>query len=108
MSLSTLTKVEIGGAVLIGLVLLYGAKKIADVLPAIDPSNPDNWVNTHVTDAYQGLTGSKGSIGTDLYDVLHPPAAAGTNVINGGATSFYQWATGSKGSIGGDIYDWFH
>jgi hypothetical protein len=99
-------EIAVGAAIAAGAAyLLY---KGWSNIGALDPTNPDNIVNRGVTDVYQNLTGSTGTIGADLYDGLHPDAAAGTNAVNGGVTTIYQKVTGSKSSIGSDIYDWLN
>lgn len=39
---------------------------------ALNPANPDNIINQGATAAYQGVTGSTGTIGGDIYDATHP------------------------------------
>lgn len=39
---------------------------------SLNPANPDNVVNQAATSLYHTVTGSTGSIGGDLYDLLHP------------------------------------
>lgn len=106
------TEVVIVGAGLCGLAfVLYKAGGLAgDALQAVNPLNNDNIINQGATSVYQGITGSDGTIGTDLYDVTHPAAAQGpySNPVNGAATSIWQKVTGSVGSIGTGIYDIFH
>jgi hypothetical protein len=80
------------GAACAGVVLAFAAKKAAgqvvetvkDVAGAINPLNEDNVINQTVTGAYQAVTGSNGTIGTDLYDANHGGVL--TDV------SWWQWA----------------
>lgn len=110
--MSTATNIKIGLAIAGGIALFLVARKAGqvagDVVHAVNPLNNDNIINRGFTDVYQTVTGSDGTLGTDIYDFTHPTAAEGTNVINGAATSIYQKITGSKGSIGTDLYDWLH
>lgn len=100
----------------VGLVVaLYLAKRGADALgkglEAVNPLDNDNIINQGVTDVYQTVTGSSGTIGGDIYDATYGGAldvTSGNNVVNQTAQGIYQWLTGSKGTIGGDIYDWTH
>jgi hypothetical protein len=107
------------GAGVAALVAVYMAKKAVaavpelakDALHAIDPFNNQNIINQGAEGLYQWATGSKGTIGGDIYDATHDGAldiTSPNNVINQGAEGLYQWATGSNGTIGGDIYDLFH
>lgn len=41
------------------------------VVPYVNPADSSNIVNQGATSLYQSLTGSTGSIGGDLYDLLH-------------------------------------
>lgn len=82
-----------------------------DMLQAVNPLNSDNVINQGATSIWQGVTGSIGTIGTDLYDGTHPAAAQdgyGANPVNGGFVSIYQKVTGSKGTPGTDLFDLFH
>lgn len=59
-----------------GLYLLYRAvngagEVIADVGEALNPFNNDNVINTTFTDYYRMITGSTGTLGTDIYDLTH-------------------------------------
>jgi hypothetical protein len=62
-----------------GVVLLaaawYAKKKVAkaadEILPLINPFDDRNLANQTAISIYQAVTGSKGTIGTDLYDVTH-------------------------------------
>lgn len=94
--------------VVLALVARKGVIVAADAAQAINPLNNDNVINRGFTSVYQTVTGSEGTLGTDIYDFTHPEAAAGTNPINGAFTSLYQKVTGSKGTLGTDIYDWLH
>lgn len=88
--MSTDNKYLIIGAAVAGLALAYMIKKkaqdAADKLgqlakdaadaaaraaQAINPFNNDNVINQEVTREYQDITGSNGTIGTDLYDLNH-------------------------------------
>jgi len=71
------------GAAVAGLALAFmvykGAGKVVDkavdmagdALQAINPLNNENIISQGAEAAYRGATGSTGSMGTDLYDVLH-------------------------------------
>ena len=60
-----------------GIALLYylAKKEVTAAANAINPLNPGNVFNTATTDLYQTVTGSQGSIGTDLYNILNPGQA---------------------------------
>lgn len=60
-----------------GVALLYylAKKEVSAAASAINPLNPENVFNTGATDIYQATTGSQGSIGTDIYNLLHPGQA---------------------------------
>lgn len=111
-------KMIVGGSVaLCALILFFKYKK--SVADAFNPMSEDNLINQGVQSVYQAVTGSTGSIGTDLYDVLHDEK--GKNVVAKAVNPvddenlIYRWnnfvwqkATGSTGSIGSDLYDLFN
>ena len=104
-----LNKYTVVGAGVALLVAVYLGKKTVDAVPkalnAINPLNNDNIINQGATSLYQGLTGSNGSIGGDIYDATHGGALDATSSNN----FIYQ---GVSSLVGGDlgtkIYDWFH
>lgn len=57
-------------------VLNKSSEVISEGLDAINPANNDNIINQGAIDLYQKVTGSTGTIGTDLYDWLHPEVTA--------------------------------
>jgi hypothetical protein len=71
MKFTTDVKLIAAGAVVLGIGAWWLQKRGADVLSAIDPTNNDNVINHAFTDAYQGITGSNGTLGADLYDITH-------------------------------------
>jgi hypothetical protein len=49
------------------------ADAVADVLDAVNPTNPDNVAAKAVNSVVQAVTGDKdATLGTKIYDVLHP------------------------------------
>ena len=70
-----------------GLLAYYLIKKGA---AAINPLNPNNVANTSFNALYQGVTGSQGSLGTDLYNTLNP-----YNPNSGTSTYFVYDANGN-------------
>lgn len=71
---------------------------------AVNPVANDNIFYRANTGAYQWMTGSTGTIGTDLYDATHDGTlnpASTNNVI-------YRNIGGEDWSLGTKIYDWFH
>lgn len=63
----------------VALAVVYMAKKAADKTTqlvkdgaqAVNPFNQDNVFNKAATDLWQYTTGSKGTIGSDIYDYMH-------------------------------------
>lgn len=110
--MNTDTKIKLVLAIGGGLVAVYLAKKAggaaASAVNAVNPFNNDNVINRGFTSVYQTVTGSEGTLGTDIYDITHPPGTENTNVINGAATTIYRKITGSTGTIGTDLYDFFN
>jgi hypothetical protein len=108
------------GAAVAGLALAYaitrGAGKVIDAVPkaleAVNPLNNDNVINKGFTSIYQGVTGSDGTLGTDVYDVTHNGTfnpASDNNLINRGVSGIGGAVTGNKDwSLGTAIYDWTH
>lgn len=99
--------------VLTALVVISKAREV--ITKDLNPADPDNIINRGFESVYQTVTGSNGTLGGDIYDILHDQnggnvlnPANGNNPINRGVEGAYQWATGSKGTIGGDIYDVLH
>lgn len=74
--LDTDTKIIIAAAAVAGVLLYIGARKAAEqaaeVIEAVTPWNPENVFNQGAVGVYQAVSGSEGSIGSDLYDLLHP------------------------------------
>lgn len=84
-------------------------------LSAINPMDEKNVVNQAVTGVYKAITGSDGTIGTDIYDATHTDTgenifnpASTENPIYKGWTEKYRGLTGSDGTIGTGIYDATH
>ncbi len=44
---------------------------VKDVGNAVNPVNPDNVINGWFNEAYQSVTGSEGTLGTDLADYFN-------------------------------------
>jgi len=44
---------------------------IQEVGQAVNPTNPDNVINQGFNSVYQSVTGSEGTLGTDLADFFH-------------------------------------
>ncbi|MBC3930364.1 hypothetical protein [Undibacterium curvum] len=71
-----------------------------EALNAINPLNDDNVINTGAIDLYQKVTGSKGTIGTDLYDWLHPDMSGlGTNIAGQPGYDPFKAETDKKGNV---------
>ncbi|MGA9853409.1 MAG: hypothetical protein WBR15_10840 [Gammaproteobacteria bacterium] len=81
--------VVVGAA--IGLWVLYEA--ITNGLEALNPFNNGNIINNGFNSAYQSLTGSSGTLGSDLYDLLNPNAA------NGSGTSSSYFVYDANGNL---------
>lgn len=126
------------GAAAAGLAVAYMMRKTAGaVAEAVNPFNNDNVINQTATSWYQALTGSTGTIGTDLYDATHggiltgispawlpiPGAAAAgaayklaqsgaftDGSMNPASTNnvIYRNIGGDDWSIGTKIYDWMN
>lgn len=91
------------------------ASAVGSAANAVNPFNNDNIFNRAFNSAYQGVTGSDGTLGTDLYDALHSDngqnvfsPANPQNPVNQAAVGAYQAATGSTGTIGTDLYDFLN
>jgi hypothetical protein len=107
--------VWIGGAVAAVAALLLArraAGALGDAAEAVNPFNNDNVINRGVTSVYQNVTGSDGTIGTDIYDATHGGAVditSDNNIINRGVSGIGSAVTGNKDwSLGTAIYDWTH
>lgn len=89
--------------------IVAAAKTIA---PYVDPTSEENLINQAVTGFYQNVTGSKGTIGTDIYDVTHNGTfnpTSDNNLIYRGVNTVGGWLGGdSNWSLGSKIYDWWH
>lgn len=89
-------KMLLGIAALIGGYLLYrkASGVVGTAAQAINPANPENIINQGATSVYQSVTGSSGSIGGDIYDLLHPipginrPSAPAQEVAPSGDSSY--------------------
>ena len=71
---------------------------------AINPLNNDNVINRGFTSIYQGVTGSTGDLGSDIYDGTHGGAidiTSTNNVIN-------QALGDPASAIADTVYGWFH
>lgn len=108
---SDLIAVGIAGGVLLA-AAWYAKRKLAqvaeDVAPYVNPADDRNLVNQAVTGFYQSVTGSKGSIGGDLYDYWHPPREnAALNLLPGApyAVGFYQWLANTDSNQVADYQD---
>lgn len=72
--MSIKTEAMIVAGIGLGLYFIYDSltDSIGDgaevVIDAIDPTNPENLINTLFTDAYQWVTGSNDDLGGDIYD----------------------------------------
>jgi len=104
-----------GGAVAAVVVFVLARKAagvVGEAVGAINPFNTDNIINQGVTSVYQTVTGSTGTIGTDIYDATHGGALDMTSKNNAAYSSVSavgEWITGEKGwNLGGAIYDWTH
>lgn len=91
----------------------YLKNKALEVAPRFNPANSDNYVNAAVTDVYQAITGSTGTIGTDVYDATHGGAVDATspnNAIYKAANKTWQMVgvLDEDETIGTKIYDWWH
>ena len=75
----------------VGLLYYLAKKELGAAATAVNPLNPNNVFNTGATSLYQGITGSQGSIGTDIYNALHPGQASTTP----GASYFVYDASGN-------------
>lgn len=101
------------GAAVAGLGLAYmiyrGAEKVVDVagdaVQAINPMNNDNIINQGAESLYRSVTGSKGTIGGDIYDVTHDGSLNPTSDNNVIYRNVTDWI---GGDLGGKIYDWTH
>lgn len=76
MSLVTFEIKLVAAVVLVG-AAYYAATKAARVAEHVvkvdlNPFDSNNIVNRNVIPIYQQVTGSKGTIGTDIYDFFHP------------------------------------
>lgn len=89
---------------LVGAVALawYAKGKIVEALPFVNPVDPRNLVNMGANSAYQAVTGSTGSIGTDLYDAFHGGSLDVTSENN------MVYRNVGSGNLGNDAYDWLH
>ncbi len=71
---------DVSGKVVDGVVNAAGAVGDAAMAAghAVNPMNNDNIINQGFESIYQGVTGSTGSLGGDIYDLSHsnPPAAS--------------------------------
>jgi len=89
------------GAAVAGLAVAYMVYRsskavagvVADAAEAINPLNNQNIINRGFTNIYQGVTGSEGTLGTDIYDGFHGGALDATstnNAIYNAANSGWQ------------------
>jgi hypothetical protein len=107
-----LIAVGIAGGVLLG-AAWYAKRKAgelaATVAPYLNPADSRNVVNQAATGLYQAVSGSTGTIGTDLYDFWNPPREnAALNAMPWGApyaVGAYQWLTNSDGNQVADYQD---
>ena len=44
---------------------------VKEAANAVNPTNPDNVINQGFNSVYQSVTGSRGTLGTDLADFFH-------------------------------------
>jgi hypothetical protein len=80
-------------------------KGVPAALNAVNPLNNNNVINQAATAAYQDITGSTGTIGTDIYDVTHDGTLDPTSTNN----ILYRQGTSQDGStIGTRLYDLVH
>lgn len=88
--------------------------KAGEMLDALNPFSNDNIINKGATSVYRDLTGSTGSIGTDIYDVTHAGGALENlswwQLMNPGAAvgGVIGNSIGKNWSLGTQIYDWTH
>lgn len=102
------------GAAAAGLVLAYmvyrgagaAAEAVGDAAQAINPMNNDNVINQGATSFYRFLTGSDGTIGTDIYDVVHGGVFDPTSENNIVYRQFSpETKTTLENTVGKGIYD---
>ena len=78
MSLKADVMIVAGIAIAVFATGYYARKKIVDVggtvLNAVNPLNNDNIINEGFTGFYQAVTGSTGTLGTDIYDLKEATA----------------------------------
>lgn len=61
------------GLVIVGVWYLKNkaTETVTDAANAVNPTNPDNVINAGFNSVYQSVTGSDGSLGTDLADYFN-------------------------------------
>ena len=112
------------GAAAAGVAIVFMAKKAAtaaiteipklaaQATQAVNPLNDNNVINQGATALYQGITGSTGSIGGDIYDATHGGALDVTSSNNVAASTVDNLGASVSGNphwtLGGAIYDWTH
>lgn len=103
--------VKVGAMVVLAALGLWWLKS-KGVFTALDPTDPNNIVNRTVEGLYQSVTGSTGTIGTDIYDATHGGALDVTsqnNVIYTGVNGIGSAVSGDENfTLGGWIYDITH
>ncbi|MEH6434246.1 hypothetical protein [Massilia sp. DD77] len=107
-----LIAVGIAGVVLLA-AAWFAKRKLGEaataVAPYVNPADGRNVINQGATAIYQGITGSKGSIGGDLYDLWNPPREnVALDLLPLGApyaVDFYQYLTNSDGNQIADYQD---
>ncbi|MGI0069697.1 MAG: hypothetical protein ACREAN_05520 [Nitrosopumilaceae archaeon] len=64
----------------VGALIIYEFVKnqVGKAAQAVNPINPNNIFNSATNDVYQAITGSQGSIGTDIYNLINTTPASGT------------------------------
>lgn len=86
--------------------------RIGAALSAVNPLDSDNVINRTFTNGYQALTGSTGTLGTDIYDATHGGALDVTsdqNMIYRGVNKIGEALTGSQDwTLGTAIYNATH
>lgn len=101
------------GAAVAGLALAYVVYRTGSkVATALNPMDSNNIINQGVTGFYQAVTGSTGSIGTDIYDATHGGGldiTSDNNFIYNGVSGLGGAVSGNKDwSLGTWLYDVTH
>lgn len=63
--------VAVGAVAAVG--IWYAKRQAVNVAKAIDPTDQNNAANTYFNRLYSSVTGSDGTLGTDLAGWLHDP-----------------------------------